>query len=472
MNRESFLILILLSLLLLLTGCASEKDINKAYILTSLSPEHAEMLAGAVGAPGEIYDFKIEIINIDDPEQYYDSLKSVLTNTVTGPVVALVPPDKAQLLVNQSLILQLSNFVDEGVLKDDLASFTGESIKQGIVEGKLYCYPYYISTILTFYHRDRVRDAVELYRRHYARMDSILKMENFEGFPVDYNLEINPSEWDYFDIFTAGYFWAHDSVSQKPHPGVAHYGGFNSYLIRDFSVRNFCLGAKPSDLLNINHRHSIEQLRWESLFFKYGIYNRAFEDSSWGRYDLAERFINGDVYYCQLDVTDLYSRLPEDIPDKYDIHPAVIPRAVSLNIKFNGHPERIGYRFSILDGFMLAVPANSPNRELSFKIIQKLVSRDHQEDICRDFGCYPVRERLTSNLKEFVRPQWKLRVMETIRTQIEIGLIPEPMVGKYREDVREFYEAYREYSFRKMVTDPVDIETSLYSQNRGWGAGR
>ena len=68
---------------------------------------------------------------------------------------------------------------------------------------------------MVVYSRSKVADAVGAWRKYKENIDQELKKYNGFGLPATYILEEDVNEWDYFDVFVAGWIWAHTIYDGK-----------------------------------------------------------------------------------------------------------------------------------------------------------------------------------------------------------------------------------------------------------------
>ncbi|MCP4633350.1 MAG: extracellular solute-binding protein [candidate division Zixibacteria bacterium] len=463
LRKLAVLLTAFLIISILLFSC-TDKKYQSAYILTNLSDNFSQHLSAHINEIAEEYGYKINLINIEDKSAYHDSLLHSLKSSTSGPLLAFTDASLLKKLPKEKLITGISSVFDENYLKENLSGFSDYAVSPGIIYGKLFYYPFYTGTILLFYNKSDVRDAVGGYKRFHDEIDSIFKLENYVGLPAGYTLEFDPAEWDFFDIFVAGYYWSHNQESVNAHPSVAQPGGHCESLIKNLLSKNYSLGAKDGRLLNIKYQSAKELLRWESLYYKYHIYDRSSEDSLKDGGAVAKMLINGKISLCCLDNIEFFNAVVDSLFDRASCSAALVPCAMSADLTENGEAYRTGYRYSVLDGQWMAIPANSPDKELSAYILMELVSDSFQEEITRLFGAYPVLSDLTEDFSDYIKDDRKAAILNAIKQQVKSGVFLMPDIDK--SVTREFYNAYRIISFRKSVTDPIEITSELFNLQR------
>jgi ABC-type glycerol-3-phosphate transport system substrate-binding protein len=460
------IILIALLLPLFLIGCG-KKEYQKAYIYCHLPGNYSRYLAEVLNGEAEEHGYQLEVINITDRQDYNDSLFLSVSGKLEGPVLVLVPPECLRKLAKDSLVIGLSSVFDPDQLVDKLKGFDRLALQSGVVRGRLEFLPYSLECRLMFYRRSKVREALSAYQKYTREIDSLFRTENLLGLPAGYQLEIDPAKWDYYDLFAAGYFWSRDAHEFQPR--MAHCGGYNWCSMAELMVKSLCFGADTDDLFDPGADYSTELIRWESMYYKHGVYNRASQSSAWDTGKLAELFMENSLYLCNFEPVDIWGtilngseRIDGDVEQAGDLAAAVMPRAVSLDVNINGRPEKIGYQYSNLDGFWIGIPVNSPNKDISVTLMNHLISETHQKEICRRFGAYPVLKKLSEDFRGCLDADWKVAVMNMAKKQFAIGAYPFPARENLAHDPEVFYRAYYNLSFERMLTDPMEINNELY----------
>lgn len=279
-------------------------------------------------------------------------------------------------------------------------------------DGKLYYFPRKFETRITVYLKSRVQQAVSGWGDQRDAIDSLLKAYNGYGLPSGYLLEPDPNEWDFYDVFTAGYFWAHQD-SGKFTPRVAHRGKRYSGTSQRLVDRIFELGGSQADVLSMDGAAVAEAFAWEALYAREGIYNPKMWEQEWSGADVWKGFKNGEVYFAfmtQLDCFTIHGNYTPEQPgyvdNPEDLGFAVMPKGVSIGMSDMGKVLREGDHAVSTGGWWWGIPKDAPHPDLSIKLAEWILKNENQVSESTLFGMIPVRKDILGDLGLLFGRNW------------------------------------------------------------------
>lgn len=339
-------------------------------------------------------------------------------------------------LVDQELMLPLDEVFGPEQLKRDLEDYLPMAVEVGFRGNRCYYFPRKLETFTQLYLRSRVREAVENWKAKKEEISDLFRQTTASGrgLPPDYQLELDPNRWDWYDLAVVSHYWATTPYGGRKGGRMAHRGRMYSGTMTELAAKVFQAGGRTEDLLTMAAPAVYEAFAWEAFFRKNRLYNAAMWEQRWGGGEIWKAMSNGLVFLAfmhQLDaffihgITELEGYLIE--PD--EMMTAIMPRAAS----FSGSPEAPFGHFSQKSGWWWGIPRSSPDPALSYRLIRHITSDDFHREEVRRFGMMPVTKKVFDELDEmFSAPgeRWMDQVFRTAKLQFGIeAAAPEASVG-------------------------------------------
>ena len=378
------------------------------------------------------------------------------------------PREMVSPLVKENLMIPLGTIVDSVQLNRDLSDYLPLAVEGGRVEGKIYYLPRKLETYVLFYLKSKLQEALQNWEKQRGEIETLLRKVNGYGLPKDFRLEPDPSQWDYYDLAVLGYFWAHTDYDGLNLPRIAHRGKRYAGTVNEMATRIFQLGGDKEDLLAMDTDPVIDFFQWESFFIENGLYHPNMWEKGWSGGDIWRAISEGQVFLAYMHQIDLFfihggsdPTMLGYLSDPEDMGVAVMPKGVSLDMDSEGKPKREGHPESNFYGWWWGIPVTSPDPLLSYRLARFITSYQNQIEECTRFGMFPVRRDILDNIGDAFDSEWKRRVFEVTRTQLERGTedIPEdlawPQIGK------NYLDAWYEIAVDQHVTPRKKIRLKL-----------
>lgn len=397
--------MVLLLSALVLSGCAPHRNVN---VLISMVPDQENYFKNEVGASlKEQVRAQLNAIHYSNQ----DSIENEMKSRAGKIALVKVPFDKSGTLIKKGLFKPLDSFLSQEELKQFKNDYLLTSL--GTAGTRCCLIPRKFETRIAVYCKSKVADAVLVWRDYKDSVDQELKKYNGYGLPANFILEADPGEWDYFDVFAAGWIWAHTTYDGKHEPKVAHrakrYSGTSLRLVD----RVFQLKGDSSDVLSMSSSSVADALMWEAAYVASGVYNPKMWEERWDGSDIWKGFAAGEVFYSfmtQLDCFFLHGTGRDNLngyfqnPD--DMGVAVMPAGCSLELDSKGMPAREGSRSITTGGWWWGIPYDAPDPRLSFKVAIHITSNTTQIQECNRFGMIPVRKDVLSDMSMLFGGGW------------------------------------------------------------------
>lgn len=340
-----------------------------------------------------------------------DSIDQEL-RTASGDVsLVKVPFDKGWSLVHEGLVKPLNAFLTDDELKEFHETYLLTSLGQ--LGGKQYYVPRKFETRIMVYRKSKVEEAVAVWRKHRETIDGEMKKFNGYGLPATYMLEEDPNQWDFFDVFVAGWIWAHTPYDGKTMPRVAHRGKYYSGTGLRLIDRSFQCGADSSGILTMSGNAVVDSYFWEAVYAAAGIFNPKMWEEKWSGSGVWEGFKSNEVFLSfmtQLDCFFIHGTgrdgLDGYLEDPDDMGVAVMPQGCSIELDSKGSIAREGTRAITTGGWWWGVPEKSPDPRASYRLARHITSTENQIQGCSRFGMIPVRKEILSDISMLFGGGW------------------------------------------------------------------
>jgi hypothetical protein len=299
-----------------------------------------------------------------------------------------------------------------------------------MINGDYFFIPRKLETRVLFYRKSKVNDATLKFDSYRDEINSDLKELNGFGLPADYTFEEDPAKWDFYDLFTVGYIWAHEEyngskIGRLGHRG-ARYNGTSQFMLD----RAFQLGANNDDVRAMSGDAVNEMFLWEKVFVKEGLYNKGIWEDPWRGSHIYNAIKDGKVFLAYLQQIDLFNvhgwaedpGMPSYLEDPTDMGVAIVPKAVSFTLDSMGTPVIEGSRKISTGGWWWGVPASSPDAKLGYQIATSITSKSNNANESSKFGMIPVRKDLLNNLSNVFDEGWVGEIYKVSVDQISMQL--------------------------------------------------
>ncbi len=374
-----------------------------------------------------------------------------------NPEIGLVktPFEMTRVLAGKGYMKKLSEAVDSAQVVMDMAEYHPLAAGLGYIDGVAYYIPRKLETRVLFYRKSKVADAVEKFPSHKERIDAELKKANGHGLPTGYELESDPGQWDFYDLYTVGAVWAAEEYNGVQMGRMAHrgarYEGTATFLVD----RAYQLGANKEDILRLTSDEVAEMFLWENVLIRNGIYNPGMWQDPWKGANLYNGIKDGKVfmaYFQQIDCFIVHGwdddpGMPSFLPEPDDMGLAIAPKAVSFTIGKEGKPAWEGDRNLTVGGWWWGIPKTSPTPGLAYEFARYITNKENQANEIAKFGMIPVRKDILNNLPELFDQGWVGEIFQVSVNQIELQLdsnelVTVPLVKEYSNIAQNYIEAW------------------------------
>ncbi|MFH0920057.1 MAG: extracellular solute-binding protein [Fibrobacterota bacterium] len=469
--------------LLTLGGCGKGESKAREYtVLLKMLPDQEKFFRNEILTPFErLNNCKINIVQFD--KMWYIETALDLQKEKTDPSIILVkvPFEMTRVLVGKNLLQPLDSVVPATQLEQDLAEYHPLAMGMGYVDGKPYYIPRKLETRVLFYLKSKVNDAVANWKKFEKDLNKVLKEQNGYGLPKGYALEAETNQWDAYDIFVMGWYWAHTKYFDNNvlMPRIAHRGDKYEGTALGLVDGVLQFGASSDDILKMNSEAAIDMFTWEAAYIKNGIFNPDMWNSAWRGPDIYKGIADGKVFltvFQQIDCFNVHGweENPEMrgyLKDPEDMGIATMPTAVSFALNPDGTYKRIGTKKISTGGWWWGIPRTSPDKDMAYKLTRFITNRDNQAIECTKYGMISVRKDILSNISETFSMGWVGEIFQVSVMQLDLnGLTTVPLVKEYSEIGKTYNEAWYELcvdKFGKTTRDKVDagaIQAALNSK--------
>ncbi len=362
---------------------------------------------------------EIEVIGLESIDRIAPGLDSA------GQEVGLVkvPFGKSASLVRKGLIKPLDSFLTPEQLREFNDIYLLTSL--GKTDGKQYYIPRKFETRIMVYRRSKLEEALGLWRELKDSIDRAVKEFNGYGLPATYLLEEDPNRWDFYDVFVAGWVWAHTAYDGRRTGRVAHRGKRYSGTSLRVIDRVFQCGGDSASVLSVQGDPVVDALHWEAVYAAGGIYNERMWKEGWSGMGVWEGFKQGEVFLSfmtQLDCFFIHGTgrdgLEGYLDNSDDMGVAVMPAGCSVELDGKGNVLRKGARSITTGGWWWGIPARTPDPLRSYRLARHITSAENQLQGCSRFGMVPVRKDILGDLSMMFGGGWITRVYEVSLRQL------------------------------------------------------
>lgn len=438
---RSFLAFLLLLGLLLLSSCGPNAEMTA---LIKMTPNQEEYFKTHI-VPGfeKKHKCKITVVHYDD---MWDVSNLLRKHKSVGLVKT--PFEITSEMVNKGDMLSMQDFLQTPDINEIRSDYFLVSL--GSVKDTIYYLPRKFECRMLVYLKSKVLDAVNHWVEQRDAINAVLKQTNGYGLPYKYELEADPNLWDYYDVFVAGYYWAHTPYLGRTGPRIGHRGAKYPGTALRLVDRCYQLNAKPDDVLRMNTDPVVDAFEWEALYVKEELYVPRMWKDQWTGGGIWEGFKSGDVFLSFMTQLDCFfihgtgtKEMPGYLADPNDMGVAVMPKGVSVELDEHGNVIRPGRRAITTGGWWWGIPRTSPDPKLSYQFARWITSTDNQVEECSNFGMVPVRKDILGDISLMFGGGWVTEIFNTAFAQlVENRYTTIPTTPKYGDVGKNYIEAW------------------------------
>jgi hypothetical protein len=420
MNRRSLRLLAGVFAMSLLFGCAPRKEVK--VLIQMIKQQENYFISEVVPEFEQKYKVKIQVIHMDN----VDSIENELDKYKKQVVLVKIPFSKSWALVKANRIKDLNSFLTQADLQDLGNTFLLTTLGQN--GGRQYLIPRKFETRVMVYRKSKVADAVATWRTFKDSLDAVLKLVNGRGLPATYTLEENPNDWDYYDVFVAGWVWAHTPYDGKTMARVANRGKRYSGTGLTVVDRVFQCNGDSTNVLRMEGDPVVDAYMWESLYAACGVYNKRMWEEEWSGTDIWKGYGTGDVFLSFMTQLDCFfihgtgrDSLQGYLTDPDDMGVATMPTGCSVELDNGGAALRPGRKSITTGGWWWGIPMDSPDLAVSYALARHITGTKNQIQECSRFGMIPVRKDILGDMSMMFGGGWITQVYEASFNQLTLN---------------------------------------------------
>jgi hypothetical protein len=365
--------------------------------------------------------------------------------------------------------------IADGATPESLAELDGAFEAEALTrahEGTktLWSLPARAEVDVALFLRPAVEDAYLHWGDDRARIDAAIKQVNGVGLPRDYALERSPDDWDSFDLFVAGWYWAHHPAlwagqgGQGLAPRLAIRTGDSDDALRELLASFYAQGAKDEEIAagKLDTPALIDAVQWQALWRREGILVTGKSGRGVDADEIRDLLLRGELAWAPASPALSFrvhggaraGSLP-GTPRPSDLAWAGMPRGVSLELK-DGQPARRGRTFSFQEMSFWAVPARVTETELAYRLARFITEPGISQREAEALGTLPVRTEIRRNYPILFRLAWMQNIFDASFVQIDQGSgdVPDEVNDLHLD---ERFRAFRRQAvFERESSAPID----------------
>ena len=410
-------------------------------LLRASQPRIDWMLQNELAEYGQQHDFAFEFVSAANFEEVHQILLKEKDHP-TGIVLADIDDEHADELKSTGVVRPIADGAPPGAVEAALGEYIPEAGKRGRVDGVQWYLPKRALVDVAVFLRPAVEDAYLHWQEDRPQIEAALKEANGVGLPARYQLDKSPDSWDSFDLFVAGWHWAHHpaawaeaSVVLGNHPlppvmapRVGYPCGSNEDANDEFLAALYRHGATNQDFMKTDGKALLDTLQWRVLFRKHGLIPERCDGEG-----LDSRAINALLHerklaWAPIDQEDSLwlhggarRDAPPGMPGAGDLAWSTLPRGVSAELDAHGDPAREGRSFAFEEVHLWAMPVHAPDPRLAFDLARFLDQRGLQQRETEAQGMLPIRNDLRQDYPILFRLDWMQRMLDASFRQIDRG---------------------------------------------------
>lgn len=441
LHRGSWLFCIVFTMLLL--GCAPTTKLN---VVMRLRPDQEAFFKTRIVKPFEKkYKCIVQIKSYQDPS----TLPEIL-NAGRDSIDLVDPPiSMTRSLVSKNLIAPLDEIIQPKELGDLRHEFFLMDVTA--LNGQSYFIPRYVETPVIVYLKSQMAEVAQYWEARKDEINRILISYNGKGLPRNYILEKDPAQWDYYDLFVAGYYWSQKEI-QGQRRGRMALGAIGSpEAAQSLMDKCYQAGANQDGILRMSDDAVIDMFQWQSIFAKEGILNPELLKAHWSEKEIYEGFQSGELFFAEATQMEAFlihgngtKEMPGYLSNPDDMGIALMPHGNSVQLNAQGAPQREGHKSVGTRSWWWGVTRMSPHKNLAYQLAHFLSSTDNQIQECSAFGMVPVRQDLLGELGLMFGGGWTSELFQTASQQlVENKYTTMPLTEDFTELAKNYSDAYQ-----------------------------
>jgi len=470
------ILLLLISIFMLnLLGCGKRSKVPEMTVLIKMMPAQRKFFVENIIPNFEKrHKCKIKVADWIDMWDIESTLK--LEKGSRNPSVSLVktPFEMTRVLVGKGYMKAIKEVVDSLQMEQDIAEYDQLAIGLGYVKGDLYYIPRKLETRIMFYLKSKVEEAVKNWKKYEKEIKKTLRLENGYGLPKSYTLESDPNQWDNYDLFVVGYYWARTPYFGVKMPRIAFRGArYEGTALRmmDLAIK---LGASEKDIIELSSDPVFRMFEWNSRYVKHQIINPMMWEIPTRGSNIWDGFRDGKVFLTWAQQIDCFFMhgwensidMPGYLKDPDDMGLAVMPMGVSFGLK-NGKYLFEGDRRNTTGGWWWGIPKTAPQGKLAYALARFISNHENQAEECSRFGMMPVRKDILNNLNGVFDWGWVGDIFKKSAEQIMINQLTTIPLSPYYSDIgRNYIDAWYAIcvpggELKGPITDPSKLRKAI-----------
>ncbi len=447
---------------LLLLGIA----VNVAFLLINLSPDRphlgrrtqAKILLRAseprakwmkeneLAEFSADHDLDLEVVLAKDFDEVHDKLNDEAKHP-SGLLLADMNDEYSDDLRGENAIRPITDGARPEEIAPAMDEYLPEAVERSKVDGKVWFIPKREQVDIIAYLAPAVEDAYLHWQEFRPAIEKALKEANGYGLPKDYQLERSPESWDSYDVFVAGWTWAHlrarwaEPVAANPPPGseppppivrprLAFRTGRGEDAIRDLVGAFFRHGMKASELKGLSSPAMFDAFQWRALLRRHHLLAPECDaPNGIEAFGVNQLLHDRKVAFAPVNQPDAFwihggarRDAERGMRGAGDLAFSTEPAGASLQIDpKTGEPARQGKTYSFNEIHLWAMPVHSPNPRLSWLLARFLTQRGLQQRETEAEGMLPIRKDLRTSYPVSFRLVWQQNVLHESYRQIYLG---------------------------------------------------
>lgn len=444
-------------------------------LLRASQPRIDWMLQNEFAEYGRAHDLAFEFVAAKNFEEAHQLLLKEKDHP-TGIALADIDDEHAEELQAKGAVRPIVDGARPGDLDSTFDEYIPEAVKRGQV-GKVQWYlPKRALVDVAVFLRPAVEEAYLHWQEDRPAIEAALKEANGVGLPAHYQLEKSPDEWDTFDLFVAGWHWAHHPAAwaeaavvlgNHPLPPVTapRIGspcGDNEDASDEFLNSLYRHGATGDTFMKTDAPHLLDTLQWRALFRKQGIGPEGCEGEGLDSFAINSLLHARKLAWAPIDQEDslwLHGGARRDAPAGMvgagDLAWSTLPTGVSVALDAHAEPARTGKSFSFEEVHLWAMPVHSPEPRVAFELARFLGQRGLQQRETEAQGMLPIRNDLREDYPILFRLDWMQRMLDASFRQIDRGSGDVPDAWGAKEYDEKFARLRKAVVYGRPAGSPV-----------------
>jgi hypothetical protein len=376
----------------------------------------------------------VEVIRVTEEEQ----LQSTAAKYGKDVLLVGLPTTQLDAAVSKQLVRPFSDVVKSSRIATDFKDLDAPLLAIGRYKDTQYFFPWMSRLDVAVYRVSKVRDAVLHWSMLRPNIEAALKAVNGRGLPAGYQLEASPEQWDQYDLFVAGYYWANRVYNGQPaRPRIAHRTGDEIDGQQDIVSALYRQGVTDASLATFASPAAIDYFQWEALFRQEGIYpddmtaTEPFDDEA-----MLEGLQKGEVFFASIDSIEAFTLhggshkgAQPQIDDPGDLEFTSLPRGASLELGPKGASVRTGKSFSFREDWVWALPKASETSALAYDLVRFLWRPEIHARQSEALGMLPQHPLVLADRVSRFRLEWMSQLFQAGLSQAAEP-VPPQMIGK------------------------------------------